>query len=133
MAVVANWEVTIPGLNKTQSLALAIEFWTGQDYIEHQSSYNRIVFRKNGYGTISSGIKFLLNNDDVPWEQAPIELTVHFQVLPNEAKYHLSFTLGGGGRLHEKEEGDFSKYVSGLCDAFLAFNQEWIGGDFLIE
>lgn len=131
MAVVANWEVTIPGLNKTQSLALAIEFWTGQGYIEHQSSYNRIVFRKNGYGTITSGIKFMLNSDDVPWEQAPIELTVHFQVLPNEAKYHLSFTLGGG--VNEKEEGDFSEYVSGLCDAFLAFNQEWIGGDFLIE
>ena len=61
-ALFAEFEVSVPGLNKTQALALAMEFWTGQDYIEHQSSYNRIVFRKNGYGTISCGIKCLLNN-----------------------------------------------------------------------
>ena len=63
MALQADYQVAIEGADKTQATALAIEFWTDQGFIVHSSSYNCIIFRRNGYGSLGKLLDSFLSGD----------------------------------------------------------------------
>ena len=128
MALQANYQVAIEGADKTRATALAIEFWTGKGFTVHSSSYNCIILRRNGYGSIGKllGSLFteLAGQNDIPWDRAATELTVLCQVLPKTAKWDLSFKLAAN--YSEKNPGDFSRICRSWCDEFAAFCREWM-------
>ncbi len=124
MALQANNWVTIPDADKTQATTLAIEFWTSKGFTVHSNSYNCIVFRRNGYGSVGKLIIDSLLAEELPFDQIPTELTVLCQVLPKEAKWNLSFKLGAG--YSEKNPGDFSIASLSWCSEFDAFCRKWM-------
>lgn len=128
MSIEACHEVVLPGADKTQATALAIEFWTSQGFAVHTSSYNCLVFRRNGYGSVGGMLGNLLNqitseDDGVPYEQAATQLTVLCQVLPREAKYNLKFEVS---QINEITPGDFSEVALPWCHEFLSFCRQWM-------
>lgn len=74
---------------------LVIDFWTSKGFQEHQSSYNRLVLRRSGYGTVKALLGSLAAGDML-FETAPVELVVLIQTRPDDAKYELRFALGSG-------------------------------------
>ncbi len=129
MALQATHQVEIDGADKTQAVALAIEFWTSKGFIVHSNSYNCIILRRNGYGSAGKLLGRLLSDladqDGTPWDQAATELTVLCQVLPKKAKWDLRFKLASD--FSEKTPGDFSRTCQSWCDEFGAFCREWMG------
>ena len=127
MALQAKHQVKIPGADKTQATALAIEFWTSKGFTVHSDSYNCIVLRRHGYGTtrrfLGCVIEELAGGEETPFDQAPVELTVLCQVLPKEAKWNLNFKLS---YYSEKNPGDFSRASQSWCYEFAAFCREWM-------
>lgn len=127
MAAQAKHQVKIDGADKTQATALAIEFWTSKGFKVHSDSYNCIVLRRNGYGTMGKLFGCLLEEfaggEETPFDQAPVELTVLCQVLPNEAKWDLDFNLS---YYSEKNPGDFSQASQAWCNEFASFCREWM-------
>jgi hypothetical protein len=129
MALQANHQVKIPGADKTQATALAIEFWTSKGFIVHSSSYNCIVLHRNAYGSfgklVGRVVKELVSEEkDIAFDQIPTELTVLCQVLPKESKWDLSFKLAAG--YEEKNPGDFSSVVVSWCNEFSDFCRQWM-------
>jgi len=129
MALTAKQQVKIPGADKTQATALAIEFWTSKGFIVHGSSYNCIVLRRNGYGSIGKLFgsffdRLVSEEKGISFDQIPTELTVLCQVLPKEAKWDLSFNLAVG--YEENNPGDFSSLVGSWCNEFADFCRQWM-------
>lgn len=122
MGSAATWTVTAPGVNKAQAALLVMEFWTAKGFQEHQSSYNRLVLRRNGYGTVK-GFLGSLTSEEGPWTEAPMELTALIQIRPDHAKYELQFTLGVGW--NELKAGDFQRFTEEWVDEYIAFVDEW--------
>ncbi len=116
-----SWTVTAPGVNKTQAAILAMEFWTSQGFAEHTSSYNRLVLRRNGYGTASNWLKTAWSGYSGTWDQAPMELVILIQILPDHATYGLELRSSWDERKH----GDFQRFTNALVDGFIKFNNEW--------
>jgi hypothetical protein len=122
MALQANHQVKIPGANKTQATALAIEFWTGKGFIVHTSSYNCIVLRSNRYGSIGRLYEYIFGGGVKPWDQHPMELTVLCQVLPQETKWNLSFKLP----YTETDLESFTQVTKSWCNEFSDFCLQWM-------
>ena len=118
-----NW-VKIQGANKTQAMALAIEFWTSQGFKVHSNSYNCIVFRRNGYGSIGKLIDCVFIGGEISFEESPTELTLLCQVLPDEANYDLTFKFQVG--IVENSPGDFSDTALSWCKEFAGFCHKWM-------
>lgn len=109
--------------------SLAIEFWTGKGFIVHSSSYNCIVLRRNGYGSVGKIVgrfvkEIVSEEKEIDFDEIPTELRVLCQVLPKEAKWDLSFKIGAGYR--ENYPGEFSTVVAYWCDEFARFCREWM-------
>jgi hypothetical protein len=129
MALTAKHQIKIQGADKTQATALAIEFWTGKGFIVQSSSYNCIVLRRNGYGSVGKLLNNLINElitegKDVAWDQIPTELTVLCQVLPHEANWDLVFKLSKG--YNEINPGDFARISKSWCNEFSDFCHQWM-------
>ena len=124
MALQANHQVIIPAADKTQATVLAIEFWTSKGFTVHSNSYNCIVLRSNGYGSIGRLYEFLFGGEAKPWAQHPMELTVLCQVLPQEAKWNLSFKLPDS-YTEESLEG-FTQITKFWCNEFADFCRQWM-------
>jgi hypothetical protein len=130
MATSAKHQVTILGADKTQITALAIEFWTSRGFVLHNSSYNCIVLRRGGFGSIGNLLGRVVSelfDDDKgrPWDEAPMELRVLCQVPPEKATCELDFKLAFG--CDEMNPGDFSRASRSWCDAVSLFCRQWMG------
>ncbi len=101
---------------------LLMEFWTAKGFQEHQSSYNRLVLRRNGYGSVKAMLGSLTSAEG-PWTEAPMELVALIQIRPDHARYELQFTLSMGW--HELKAGDFQKFTGEWVDEYIAFVNEW--------
>jgi hypothetical protein len=131
MALSAKHKVIIPAADKTQATALAIEFWTSKGFTVHNSSYNCIILRRNGYGSVSRLLSNFINElisegEVIPWDNIPTELTVLCQVLPQEAKWDLNFRTSNG--YNEKNVGDFTRASKSWCNEFTDFCRQWMNG-----
>ena len=129
MALQANHQVIMPGADKTQATALAIEFWTSKGFTVKSSSYNCIVLRRNGYGSVVNQLGNFFNQlvseaKELSFDRIPTELTVLCQVLPKEAKWDLSFILAAG--YSEKTPGDVSSVSGSWCNEFADFCRQWM-------
>lgn len=117
-----TWTVTAPSLDKISAAALAIEFWTGLGFEAQSSSYNRLVFRRNRFGSAMAVLEGVMGEEG-QWDEAPLELTVLTQALPSQVKYTLKFELGFGWQ--PKREGDFTRFSERWIDDFVAFINTW--------
>ena len=117
-----KWTVTVPSLDKAQAAALAVEFWTSLGFEAHSSSYNRLVFRRNKYGTAGAVLDGVFREEGY-WDDVPMELTILTLVLPSQVKYSLKFELGYGW--HEKRDGDFKQCTEPWINDFIAFTNQW--------
>jgi hypothetical protein len=115
-----TWTFTAPSLDKAQAAMLATEFWTGLGFEAHSSSYNRLVFRRKGYGTATGWLAGLgvMGGSGVAYE-----LTVLTQFLPSQVKYSLEFEMGFGWS--ELEEGALEHDTKPWVDGFIAFINQW--------
>lgn len=123
MALQAHNYVNIPNAEKEQIVVLVVEFWTSKGFTVHSNSYNCIVFRKNGYGSISKIINGFFFGER-SYDQSPMELTILCQILPKEAKLDLFFKLGVG--YSENNPGDFSSCSLSWCNEFVVFCNQWM-------
>lgn len=123
MATTAAWNVTANGVQKAQAIVLFMEFWTSKGFSEHAASYNRLVLRRNGYGTFTRWLDSNFTQGNVEWSGAPMELTVLVQVRPDHTKYDMTFTLGSG--LQEKEPGSFRSVTESEVNEFISFINDW--------
>jgi hypothetical protein len=101
---------------------LLMEFWTAKGFQEHQSSYNRLVLRRNGYGSAKAILGGLVSGERA-WTEAPIELVGLIQIRPDHARYELEFTLGLGW--YESIAGSFQRWTGEWVDEYIAFVNEW--------
>ena len=123
MSLGVVWTVTAPALTKAQAGALAVEFWTSEGFEVSDSSYNRLIFRRRGYGTVSSWLEINVIGGSWSWTEVPIELTVLTQIMPSETKYTLQFRALAG--VQEQNEGEYERFTEGWVDQFIAFINEW--------
>jgi hypothetical protein len=127
MSVQAKHQVKIAEADKTQATALALEFWTSKGFKVYSDSYNCIVLRRNDYGTMGKLFSCIIGDfaseEETSFDQAPVELTVLCQILPNETKWDLEFKLA---YYVEKTPGDFSRVSQVWCNEFASFCREWM-------
>jgi hypothetical protein len=117
-----TWNVSAKGVSKAGAVALLMEFWTSKGFQEHESSYNRLVMRRNGFGTVRSWIESAtIASADLA--KAPTELTVHIQVRPDHTKYEVQFALGAAWS--EVNKGGLEAITRIEIDEFIAFINDW--------
>jgi len=115
-------EFAVAGADKEQAVTLALEYWTGQGFTVHNSSYNRMTFRQCGYGTLSGTLKAALVGSS--WRNTPIEITAICQVFPNETKWKFHFKAGLG--CVERHSGDFGSLAQAWCRDFQQYCDQWM-------
>jgi hypothetical protein len=123
MGTAAAWTVRIPNLSKIEAVTLLMEFWTALGFQEFKSSYNRIVLRRNGFGTMMSAFSSIITEEGTPLSSGPTELTVLIQVRPDLTIYEFQFVLGVGW--NEDRAGGFSAVTEEWIDEFITFVNEW--------
>jgi hypothetical protein len=123
MGSTTTWTVTAPGVNKAQAAVLVLEFWTAKGFQEHQSSHNRLILRRNGYGTLKALMESVTSAEKKGWcDLSPVQMTALIQNRPDHAKYEIRFELGVGWR---DPILDFHGYTKALVDEFIGFVNEW--------
>jgi hypothetical protein len=120
MSIESSWSVELPGTEKSQVLALLLEYFTGAGFIQHEVSYNRIVFRRNGYGSWKSAVSnFVMGST---FASAPMELEVTVQPRPTAVHLDLCFRLGSG---LDATPADLQAAVEPWVEDFVHFCDEW--------
>jgi hypothetical protein len=116
-------KVTISGVDKTLATTLIMEFWTGKEFVLYSNSYNCLVLRRKKYGSVVNFIKCLV--DGSTWAEAPMELTVLCQALPQETILNLNFKLSESISSTNNLES-FKSVIDSWVKEFIAFCNQWI-------
>lgn len=123
MPTTAGFIVTARGVSKSQAAVLLLEFWTSKGFSEHTASYNRLVLRRNGYGTLARWLECNLFAGTTPWSEVPTELTVLIQTRPDHTSYDMTFALGGG--IEEQQPAGFRWALDPEVAEFVSFINDW--------
>ncbi len=120
MSIYSSWSVELPGMEKAQALELLLEYFTGAGFIQYEVSYNRIVFRRNGYGSWKSAVSnFVMGST---FDSAAMELEVTAQPRPTAVHLDMCFRLGSG---LDAKPSDLQAAVEPWVEDFVHFCEEW--------
>jgi hypothetical protein len=111
------------GVSKAQAIILLLEFWSSKGFIQHEASLNRVVLRRNGYGSLGAWISSNFVEDEVRYESVPMQIVALIQIRPDYVIYDVMYCLVGG--IEEKTKGDFSRFAGKEVAEFTEFLREW--------